>query len=42
MKEGGSFSQSAGNDGYFKTSASYNSGVRMKGWASSYFKPLDG
>ncbi len=35
MKEGGSFSQSAGNDGYFKTTASYNSGKNDAGWASS-------
>ena len=35
LKEGGSFSQSAGNDGYFKTTASYNSGKNDAGWASS-------
>jgi len=35
LKEGGSFSQSAGNDGYYKTTASYNSGKNESGWASS-------
>ena len=35
MKEGGSFTQAAGNDGYFKSSAVYNTGVNDKGWATS-------
>ncbi len=35
LKQGGSFAQSAGNDGYFKTTASYNSGKDANGWASS-------
>src|SRR6056300_1295028 len=35
-KEGGSLSQMAGNDGYFKTSAVYNSGKNEKGWATSF------
>ena len=34
-KEGGSFTQVAGNDGYYKTTASYNSGKNDAGWASS-------
>jgi hypothetical protein len=35
-KEGGSLSQMVGNDGYFKTSAVYNSGKNEKGWATSF------
>jgi len=35
LKEGGSFAQSAGNDGYYKTTASYNTGKNESGWASS-------
>ena len=35
-KEGGALTQSAGNDGYFKTSAVYNTGKNDKGWASSF------
>ena len=35
-EEGGSVSQMAGNDGYFKTSATYNTGKNEKGWASSF------
>ena len=35
MKEGGSFTQALGNDGYFKSSAVYNTGVNEKGWATS-------
>jgi outer membrane receptor protein involved in Fe transport len=34
-KEGGSLTQALGNDGYFKTSAVYNTGVNDKGWATS-------
>ena len=35
MKEGGSFTQALGNDGYFKSSLVYNTGVNDKGWATS-------
>ena len=35
MKEGGSFTQAAGNDGYYKSSVVYNTGVNDKGWATS-------
>jgi outer membrane receptor protein involved in Fe transport len=35
-KEGGSVSQMAGNNGYLKTSATYNTGKNEKGWASSF------
>ena len=34
-QEGGSVSQMFGNDGYTKTTASYNTGVNDKGWATS-------
>tara|TARA_B110000503_G_scaffold143752_1_gene248033 strand:+ start:11540 stop:14089 length:2550 start_codon:yes stop_codon:yes gene_type:complete len=34
-KEGGSVSQTVGNNGYFKTSAVYNTGKDEKGWATS-------
>ncbi len=32
---GGSFSASAGNDGYYKTTIAYNTGVNDNGWAAS-------
>ena len=35
-KEGGALIQSAGNDGYYKTSAVYNTGKSSSGWASSF------
>jgi len=35
-KQGGSLTQMVGNDGYFKTSAVYNSGKDEKGWATSF------
>ncbi len=35
-EKGGSFSQSLGNDGYTKTTVSYNTGTNDKGWASSF------
>ena len=35
-KQGGMVSQAAGNDGYFKTSAVYNTGKDKNGWASSF------
>ena len=35
-EEGGSVAQMAGNDGYFKTTATYNTGKNEKGWASSF------
>jgi len=35
LSEGGSFSQTFGNDGYTKTSAVYNTGLSDSGWASS-------
>ena len=35
-KQGGSLTQMMGNDGYFKTSAVYNSGKDSKGWATSF------
>jgi outer membrane cobalamin receptor len=35
-KQGGSLTQMMGNDGYFKTSAVYNSGKDEKGWATSF------
>jgi len=35
-KKGGSLTQMVGNDGYFKTSAVYNSGKDEKGWATSF------
>lgn len=36
MEQGGSVSQMLGNDGYTKTSISYNTGKSDKGWASSF------
>lgn len=36
MEQGGSVSQMFGNDGYNKTTASYNTGLNNKGWASSF------
>ena len=36
MTEGGSLTQTVGNDGYSKTSAVYNSGKNEKGWATSF------
>lgn len=35
LNQGGKFSQSVGNDGFMKSSLSYNSGVNEKGWATS-------
>ena len=35
-EQGGSVAQMFGNDGYTKTSASYNTGKNDKGWASSF------
>ena len=35
-KKGGSLTQMIGNDGYFKTSAVYNSGKNKSGWATSF------
>ena len=35
-EQGGSVSQTVGNDGYSKTSITYNSGVNSNGWASSF------
>ena len=35
-EEGGRFSAGFGNDGYFKTTAAYNTGVNDKGWAASF------
>ena len=35
-EQGGSVSQMMGNDGYYKTSAVYNSGKDSKGWATSF------
>jgi outer membrane cobalamin receptor len=34
--KGGSLTQTMGNDGYFKTSAVYNSGKDKNGWATSF------
>ena len=34
--QGGSITQMIGNDGYIKTTATYNTGVNDKGWSSSY------
>lgn len=36
MNEGGVIAQTVGNDQYYKTSLSYNTGKSEKGWASSY------
>ena len=36
MERGGSVSETIGNDGYMKTSVSYNSGKNANGWASSF------
>ena len=36
MEEGGSVSETIGNDGYAKTSISYNTGKNENGWASSF------
>jgi outer membrane receptor protein involved in Fe transport len=36
LKKGGSISQSFGNNGYLKTTATYNSGRNKSGWASSF------
>ena len=36
LNKGGSFSQTVGNDGYFKTTATINTGKNEKGWASSF------
>ena len=36
MEQGGSVSETIGNDGYMKTSVSYNSGKNENGWASSF------
>jgi len=35
-EQGGSFTQLFGNDGYTKTTASYNTGKNENGWASSF------
>ena len=35
-EEGGALTQMFGNDGYIKTTASYNTGVNSKGWSSSF------
>lgn len=35
-EKGGSITQLIGNDGYIKTTTSYNTGVNDKGWSSSY------
>lgn len=35
-KEGGNVTLGLGNDGYLKTSASYNSGKNTKGWSTSF------
>ena len=35
-EQGGAVSQMFGNDGYSKTTASYNTGLNDKGWASSF------
>jgi len=34
-QEGGTFASSLGNDGYFKNTISYNTGINDKGWATS-------
>ncbi|MDG1571672.1 TonB-dependent receptor [Robiginitalea sp. M366] len=36
LSQGGAIAQTVGNDLYFKTSVSYNTGKNEKGWASSY------
>ena len=36
MEQGGSISETMGNDGYMKTSISYNTGKNDNGWASSF------
>jgi outer membrane cobalamin receptor len=36
LKKGGAVSQSVGNNGYLKTSASYNTGRTKSGWATSF------
>ncbi|MGR3812065.1 TonB-dependent receptor [Jiulongibacter sp. NS-SX5] len=36
LKKGGSVSQSFGNNGYLKTTASYNTGRNENGWATSF------
>lgn len=36
LKEGGSVSQTVGNNGYYKTSAVVNSGKNASGWATSF------
>jgi len=36
MEQGGSISETVGNDGYMKTSLNYNSGKNENGWASSF------
>ena len=36
MEQGGSVSETIGNDGYTKTAVSYNSGKNSNGWASSF------
>ena len=36
MEEGGSVSETVGNDGYVKTSINYNTGKNDNGWASSF------
>ena len=36
LKEGGSLSQTVGNDGYYKTSAVVNTGKNKSGWATSF------
>ncbi|WP_339609476.1 TonB-dependent receptor [uncultured Roseivirga sp.] len=36
VEEGGTLTQGIGNDGYVKTSASYNTGKNDRGWASSF------
>ena len=35
VEKGGTFSQTVGNDGYFKTSIAYNTGKSEDGWAAS-------
>ena len=36
MEEGGSVSETIGNDGYVKTAVNYNTGKNENGWASSF------
>ena len=36
MEQGGSVSETIGNDGYTKTAVNYNTGKNENGWASSF------